>query len=183
MTMLRSVLTAVTDWVPHTAEQTRARAEFLQRLVAGEAVLRRSPLPTHVTASLFVLDPQRIRILLCHHRKGGFWVQPGGHLEPDDRSIEDAAVREAVEETGIPRDAITGVTMADLDHHPLGAGFRGCRSHLDIAFVGTTDPAVPVVVSDESQDVRWFPVDGLPPNTAPGLDTRLAQVLDRVRPT
>ncbi|MBW8810801.1 MAG: NUDIX domain-containing protein, partial [Lysobacter sp.] len=35
------------------------------------------------------------------HRKGGFWVQCGGHLEPDDATLSAAALREATEESGI----------------------------------------------------------------------------------
>lgn len=183
MTALQSVLTAVTDWVPRSEAQSRTRADFLDRLAAGSPVLARAPLATHVTASLFLFDLSMGRVLLCHHRKGDFWVQPGGHLEPEDRTIEGAAIREAVEETGLPREVIASVVMVDLDHHALNAGFGRCRSHLDVGFAGTADPDVPLVLSAESRDLQWFRVDDLPANLAPGLGARLGQILDRLDPT
>src|SRR5450755_478309 len=64
-----------------------------------DAHLRAQPLG-HLTASGFVLEATRTRVLLLHHGKLKRWLQPGGHgegeLEP--RLI---ALREIEEETGL----------------------------------------------------------------------------------
>ena len=57
--------------------------------------------PGHFTASAFVLHPTEPSILLIKHRKLGLWLQPGGHLQPEDTSAEHAARRELEEETGL----------------------------------------------------------------------------------
>src|SRR4051794_32841209 len=54
--------------------------------------------PVHVTGSAFVVG--RRGIVLPLHKRMGLWLQPGGHLDPGE-SPADAALREAVEETGL----------------------------------------------------------------------------------
>ena len=39
---------------------------------------------------------------------------------------------------------------------------RGTVQHLDVRFLAVADPDATHVVSDESLDVRWWPVDALP---------------------
>ena len=54
----------------------------------------------HFCASAYIIDPSTLKILLVKHKKYGRWVQPGGHIEHDEFP-EEAAVREAYEETGL----------------------------------------------------------------------------------
>src|SRR4051812_13856407 len=56
----------------------------------------------HITASAVVMDADAERTLLIYHRKLSRWLQPGGHVEPSDVSLAEAALREATEETAIP---------------------------------------------------------------------------------
>ncbi|SOC86460.1 8-oxo-dGTP pyrophosphatase MutT, NUDIX family [Curtobacterium sp. 314Chir4.1] len=142
----------------------------------GDAALRRDGGPEHLTASCFVFSPDLESVLLCLHRKGRFWVQFGGHLEPGDRSLADAACREAREESGIADLDLLDESIADLDRHDLHGGFA-CAAHWDVGFVAVVDPARTTTVSDESDDVRWFALDALPEGLAPGLPTRLAAVV------
>lgn len=144
----------------------------------GDAALDRSLGPEHLTASCFVLSPDRSLVLLCMHRKGRFWVQFGGHLEPQDPDLAGAAQREAREESGIAGLALDDGVVADLDRHDLHGGFS-CAAHWDVGFFATADPSTPTAVSHESEDVRWFPVDALPEPLAPGLSRRLAALLAR----
>ncbi|OLT51357.1 NUDIX hydrolase [Cellulosimicrobium sp. CUA-896] len=141
--------------------------------------------PEHLTASCFVLSPDLDRVLLCYHRKGRFWVQVGGHLEPDDATLPGAALREAREESGIvdlrPFEPEAWALPVDVHRHELAAAFGRCRAHRDVGFVAFADPAAPTAVSDESEDVAWFAVDDLPTGTPPDFPQRLTTVLAEVR--
>lgn len=140
------------------------REEFLEAARAG--LLAKTDGPDHLTASALVLDASRTSVLLVLHKKVGLWMQPGGHLEPADRTLAAAALREAVEETGVAGLRLaTGVPL-DLDRH---AAPCGRRFHLDVRFLVLAVDGAATTVSDESHDVRWFPVDSLPADAVPDL--------------
>lgn len=156
------------------------QADFASFFADDDGPVARDDGPHHATASAFVFDPSLTRILLVFHGKGRFWVQPGGHLEPGDRSVADAALRELREETGVVPAALERRHVYDLDHHTLSAAFGRCASHLDVGVaMVVADDTVPVV-SDESEDVRWWPLDGLPDDVPPQFASRLRQVLARL---
>lgn len=168
-------LDAVTTALAATTTPNRDGFESFVR-AHGDAALRRDGGPEHLTASCFVLSPDLRKVLLCLHRKGRFWVQFGGHLEPGDRSLADAARREAREESGIADLDLLDESIADLDRHDLHGGFA-CAAHWDVGFVAVVDPTRTTTASNESDDVRWFALDALPDGLAPGLPARLAAVV------
>ena len=181
-----SITTAVVDellaflarWRPVSPAQEDLRQEYLTFVRAGNGqALDREGGPEHITASCFVVTPDLGRVLLCYHRKGRFWVQLGGHIEPGDPSVAAAAMREAREEGGIADLVPVGVLPLDVDRHALSERFGRCTVHWDVGFgaVAAAD-AVPVT-SVESEDVAWWRVDALPPDVAPGLRERLRTVL------
>jgi len=146
----------------------------------GDSALRRDGGQEHVTASCFVFSPDLDRTLLCFHRKGNFWVQFGGHLEPEDASVSTAALRETREESGIHGLNWLSDSIVDLNMHELHGGFS-CAAHWDIGFAAIARLDASITVSDESEDVRWFPVDELPASAVVGLSKRLESALQIVR--
>lgn len=120
--------------------------------------LRRTHVPAHVTASGLVVDPAGTGTLLVLHRKVGLWLQPGGHVDDEDASLAAAALREATEETGVAGLSVESVPVA-LDRHPAPCG---AEEHLDVQFLVLAPMGAVPVVSQESLDVRWWPVDALP---------------------
>lgn len=54
----------------------------------------------HFCVSVYVYNPKNSKFLLVKHRKAGKWLQPGGHVEPNE-DPEEAALRETFEETGL----------------------------------------------------------------------------------
>lgn len=157
-----------------TTDAERAtRADFQGFFADDDGPVARDDGPRHATASAFVFDATLSRTLLVFHGKGRFWVQPGGHLEPGDASIADAALRELREETGVAVPALSEPLVYDLDHHPLSSAFGRCASHLDIGVAVVVDDGRELVVSDESEDVRWWPIDALPEDVPERFEGRL----------
>ncbi|NOY54886.1 MAG: NUDIX domain-containing protein [Actinobacteria bacterium] len=116
--------------------------------------------PGHVTASGFVLSPDRSAVLLVLHRKLGRWLQPGGHIEPDDQDIVAAQRREIEEETGIVDLCWQGVF--DLDVHTFPQrGDDPAHEHFDVRSVFVSDDWG-VVAGDGTDDVRWFRLEEIP---------------------
>jgi len=115
--------------------------------------------PVHVTASGIVVGPRGV--VLLKHKRLGFWLQPGGHVDPGETPWG-AALRESEEETGLAV-AFAGPFEADgapvLLHVDVHAGGRG-HTHLDLRYLidgGDADPAPP---EGESQEIDWFSWDG-----------------------
>ncbi len=137
---------------PHEAAMT---AEVIRFVQDHPDCFARSCVPGHLTGSAWIVDPDRRRVLLVHHRKLDKWLQPGGHADGDSDLLA-VALREAREETGLTRLRAVSPDLFDLDRHWIPpAGEIGGHWHLDLRFLVEADPDEELVVSDESHDVMW----------------------------
>ncbi|MFC4905865.1 NUDIX hydrolase [Actinomadura gamaensis] len=157
----------LSEWTAPDAEQRRVRDGFLDHLAAHPDGTWRECLPGHITASALVLDATRSRVLLTLHAKIKLWLQLGGHCERGDVTLADAALREATEESGIP-DLVLEPVPVRLDRHAVKCHPEGSW-HLDVQYVAVAPPGARPAVSDESDDLRWFPLDDLPHPTDDAL--------------
>ncbi|WP_353808517.1 NUDIX hydrolase [Agromyces sp. SYSU T00194] len=165
-------------WHPLDPGQAALRERYLAFVVDGGAdAVRREGGREHVTASAFVFSPDLAAVLLCFHRKGQFWVQVGGHVEAEDATVAAGALREAREESGIHALQPLRESPVDLHRHELSSRFGHCTAHWDVGYAFTTAGDATPIVSDESDDVRWWPVDALPAQTPHDFPERLAGVL------
>lgn len=137
----RSELIALlTDYDPSDIEEQEYRVRMLDLAAAADDPFRRTDyVPGHFTASGFVVHPDGDRILLVHHALLGIWVQPGGHIDPADRSVIEAARREIVEETGLTDLAPVVEGLVDVDIHEFDAsGDQPDHLHYDVRFAFST---------------------------------------------
>jgi len=156
------VRTLLGSLVPHDAREADhlARMQALSH-AAGDPFSRGHFDPGHFTASAFVLSPAGDALLLILHAKLGRWLQPGGHVDPEDDSLLATARREAMEEVGLaelPLDP-RSCGVFDVDVHDIPAhGLEPAHAHFDVRYVfrATT---LGFVASEEVQGGRWVPLD------------------------
>ncbi|MDH6196775.1 8-oxo-dGTP pyrophosphatase MutT (NUDIX family) [Mycobacterium frederiksbergense] len=163
-----SAVELLTNWQTTDPGQDTLRHAVLSFLAARPDACLRACVPGHITASALVLDHTGTHALLTLHPRFGRWLQLGGHCEEADADIHAAALREAAEESGI-----SGLTidpqLAALHVHPVTCSLGVPTRHLDMQFLVRAPDGAEIVRSDESLDLRWWPLDALPEDTDFGL--------------
>nr|WP_180218556.1 NUDIX hydrolase [Streptomyces albus] len=136
--------------------QERLRQEYLHHLAAHPEGMWKGCSAGHLTASALVVDPAAGKVLLTLHRKLKMWLQLGGHCEPEDATLSEAALREATEESGI-----AGLTLLPGGPVALDKHRTPCAWHLDVQYAALAPEGAVEVLSDESLELRWFPFEEL----------------------
>lgn len=175
-----SVLAA---WQPVPADQVRLRREYLDFLERHPDALSRSNRAGHLTGSALVVDTSSRSVLLTLHPLVGRWLQLGGHVEPADPSLREAACREAVEEGGFDGIAVDPVPLR-LDRHSVrcrdGRGGEDVLHHLDVQFLALAPEGAIPRRSAESIDLRWWPWTDLPADTDESVRALVAAARTRL---
>lgn len=128
--------------------------------------------PVHVTASAIVVSDAGDKVALHLHKRLAMWLQPGGHIEAGE-SPQEAALREASEEIGVPvRHQAPGGVFVHVDVHP---GPKG-HTHLDLRYLVRAPEVTPAPAAGESSEVAWFGWHDAEAMADPGLAGALVAV-------
>ncbi|PTR44397.1 ADP-ribose pyrophosphatase YjhB (NUDIX family) [Rhodococcus sp. OK611] len=157
----RSAREALLGWQTPNAADESLRHTMLTFLDSAPLGCLREHAPGHITASSLVLSEDRRQVLLTLHPRVGRWIQLGGHCEAADETVVGAALREATEESGIAGLRIDPLLLS-AHTHPITCSLGVPTRHLDLRFLVWAEVGAMPVRSDESQDLRWWPVDDLP---------------------
>src|SRR3954471_24780857 len=163
-----SFLQHLAAYRPFDIEETEMRNRMHAFVSTNELCFDRALEIGHITASCWIVNKlpegerQRGQALLTWHKRLNRWLQMGGHLEPGDVSLLDAALREAREESGLVNVRPLAAALFDLDVHLIPERKNEpAHFHYDVRFLLEADPAEPLVVSAESKDVAWVPLSGI----------------------
>lgn len=181
MTLRDSAISLLTEWRAPDPAQDALRHAVLAFVHGRPDACRRECVPGHVTASALVLDDTGSRVLLTLHRRLGRWVQLGGHCDEGDDGDTDivgAALREATEESGVAGLRIDP-ELAAVHVHPVTCSLGVPTRHLDLQFVAHAPAGAQIAISDESEDLRWWPVDALPDGTDHALEYLVSRATGR----
>ena len=140
---------------PVDQRESESIAQFLDIVPSLDDPCNEESGLVHVTASAIVISDAGDKVALHLHKRLNMWLQPGGHIDAGESPAQ-AALREAVEETGLPvRHQHGEGVLFHLDVHP---GPKG-HTHHDLRYL-LRAPEVPLHPGEgESPEARWFTWD------------------------
>ena len=145
---------ALRQYQTHFSSEHTFIAAF-QSLLESENSYQRTHVPGHITGSAWIIDSTRQYVLLTHHAKLNKWLQPGGHADGDENVLR-VALREAEEETGVKNFTLLSHKFFDIDIHPIpDRKDMVAHDHYDIRFLLQADRNDPLIITEESHDLRW----------------------------
>ncbi|CAD5968760.1 MULTISPECIES: NUDIX hydrolase [Streptomyces] len=159
---IRTTITAYLDQHP----EDKREIDIVQgALDDGDDLTSRKSLPGHVTAGAILVGRDGCVLHILHNATGK-WLLPGGHIEPTDDTLLQAAGRELVEETGIPPYVVTPGSEIPLhiDVHPIDANpakDEPAHQHFDFRFLFRTIADIGELQTEEVTDAAWRTVESL----------------------
>ena len=173
---------------PWNDQEERDRAELLRRLRSGEALYTRDNAAGHLTASAWVVSPDRTQVLMAYHNLYDSWSWLGGHADGETDLLA-VAIREVKEEAGIRHVQPVSKEIFSLESLTVeGHVKRGCyvssHLHLNVTYLLEADSDEAVAIkADENSGVAWFtPEEALVKSTEPWFVEHVyAKLLEKIK--
>ena len=149
----------IQNYIPYDEQEKRDKEQFLNFVDTFDDVLTRDNVMGHFTASAFVVNKQRTKMIVVYHIINDGWIYPGGHADGIENLLE-VAVREVEEETGLkPKvldNNIFSIQSAPVIGHVKHGKYVSAHLHLDVLYVMEADDTIPLVFKkDESKGIKW----------------------------
>lgn len=178
-----ALLEELEQYRPWNEQEVRDREELLRWLRSGEALYGREP-AAHLTASAWVVSPDRRQVLMAYHDLYNSWAWLGGHAD-GDRDLLAAAMREVREESGLQEvrpvsERIYSLEILTVDGHEKRGKYVSSHLHLNVTYLLEADPGAPVRNRPgENSRVGWFPLEeAVAASSEPWFRERIYQKLN-----
>ena len=151
-------------YAPYNEQEAADKALILDFLDKNPDAFFRTNLLAHMTASAWVVNPARDRVLMVYHRIYDSWSWTGGHADGDE-DLARVALREVREETGVRSarllsEDIFSLESLTVDGHEKHGAYVPSHLHLNVTYLLEADDTDPLTVcEEENSGVRWFGLD------------------------
>ena len=158
------LLDALNRFRPCNEQEETDKNQILSLLSGGQDLYTRDNPVAHLTASSWVVSPDRKQVLLIYHNLYRSWAWMGGHAD-GERDLCRVALRETREESGLQDLTLVSPDIFSLesltvDGHEKRGKFVSSHLHLNVTYLLEADPRQPIRVKpDENSGVAWFPVE------------------------
>ncbi len=183
-----SIRDDIARYAPFNEQEERDKAvilDFMDR--HGDAFLR-SNLTAHMTASAWVVNAARDRVLMVYHKIYDSWSWTGGHADGEEDLLS-VAIREVREETGVQSvrpvsEEIYSLEILTVDGHEKRGEYVPSHLHLNVTYLLEADEHEALRICEaENSGVRWFTLDGaLEASTEPWFVARIYKKLNEKLP-
>lgn len=154
----------VKNFKPYNEQEEKDKELMLKYINTFDDVLTRNNEMCHFTASNWVVNKDKTKVLMIYHNIYNSWAWTGGHADGDSDLLH-VALKEVEEETGLKdlkvlSDGVFALQILTVDPHIKRGKYVASHVHLDCCFLLEADENIPLrIKDDENRGVKWVDID------------------------
>jgi ADP-ribose pyrophosphatase YjhB (NUDIX family) len=164
--MKENLIAQIQRYIPVNEQEETDKKTLLEWLNHPEDISVRENLTGHLTASAWVVSPDRKQVLMAYHKLYDSWAWLGGHADGDWNLLR-VAEKEAREESGI--ETVTQVSaepisleILTVNGHEKKGRYVPCHLHLNLTYLFEASSEQHLQCKpDENTGVAWLDMDNL----------------------
>ena len=162
--MNMKIIEEIKKYRPCNAQEQRDQALILDFLEKNGDAFLRSNLLAHMTASSWIVNPERTKTLMVYHNLYDSWSWTGGHAD-GETDLLSVALREAREETGIEHvrplsPEIFSLEVLTVDGHEKRGEYVPSHLHMNVTYLLEAEESDTLhVCREENSGVAWFTLE------------------------
>ena len=162
--MNMKIIEEIKKYRPCNAQEQRDQALILDFLEKNGDAFLRSNLLAHMTASSWIVNPERTKTLMVYHNLYDSWSWTGGHAD-GETDLLSVALREAREETGIEHvrplsPEIFSLEVLTVDGHEKRGEYVPSHLHMNVTYLLEAEESDTLhICREENSGVAWFTLE------------------------
>lgn len=162
--MNMKIIEEIKKYRPCNAQEQRDQALILDFLEKNGDAFLRSNLLAHMTASSWIVNPERTKTLMVYHNLYDSWSWTGGHAD-GETDLLSVALREAREETGIAHvrplsPEIFSLEVLTVDGHEKRGEYVPSHLHMNATYLLEAEESDTLhICREENSGVAWFTLE------------------------
>lgn len=181
--MMRSLYEKLGNFIPDNEQEAIDLILTRKFLTEGETPFLRTNETAHFTASAWIVNPARTKVLMVYHNIYNSWSWVGGHADGDENLLA-VALKEAREETGIEHmhpvsEEPFSLEILTVNGHEKRGEYVSSHLHYNVTYLLEAEDNDELQVKpDENSAVAWFTFnDALEASTEPWMVERVYRKL------
>lgn len=172
---------------PYNAQEEKDREVILRYMDTFDNLSTRENEFAHFTASAWLVNKERTKVLMAYHNIYQSWSWVGGHADGDEDLLR-VSIKEAKEETGITHvepvsNEIYSIEILGVPAHVKKGKHVATHVHLNVTYLLEADEhELTHIKPDENSDIGWFELDqAIEASTEPEMKVVYRKLNEKLR--
>ena len=160
----QELINQIENYIPFNEQEEKDKVLIAEWILNNENAFSRVNPIAHLTASAWVVNQDRSKVLMVYHNIYNSWSWLGGHAD-GETDLLSVAIREVKEEAGISNvhpvsEEIFSLESLTVDGHVKKGRYVSSHLHLNITYLLEADSREAVSIkADENSGVAWFSME------------------------
>lgn len=154
----------IETYQPYNMQEKKDKEVMLKYIDTFDNILTRENEFGHFTASAWIVNCERTKVLMIYHNIYQSWSWTGGHADGEENLFH-TALRELKEETGIENvkpltKGIFSLEILTVDGHIKRGKYVSSHTHLNLTYLFEVDEKEHLrIKEDENSGVKWVKLE------------------------